>query len=281
MNKLILSLAMALAIVTLAESAEYRNFTNQDGKSIAARVIEYDVDIGKVQLELKTRKKAWVELSTLCEADQTYIKEWHKEKTTEASGSVASNVYPSELSEDQIKKIAEQYTEACLNQDYTAWKNLFHDVGDISETDFSDYRIKNLTRIRIKKVDGYNVHLQIRSKSIKQDGWLQFLPDGKIKYGAILYRHPIPVAFEAQNVLYDNYAEDLNYNLDVNSINKSLFETGIPLFGYRRGRSESEKLKQLDSIKEWLLKTGAQWDRSSPILACPEDQFKACVKKYK
>ena len=57
-------------------ATEYRPFTNHTGKTIVAKVIAVDTDSGKVQLELKNRKKAWVEISTLSSEDQAYVKQW-------------------------------------------------------------------------------------------------------------------------------------------------------------------------------------------------------------
>ena len=65
MNKQILILITAIFLVGTVNAAEYWEFTNQDDKTIVARILEYDANAGKVQLELKNRKKAWVDLSTL------------------------------------------------------------------------------------------------------------------------------------------------------------------------------------------------------------------------
>ena len=63
-------------------SAEYREFRNLAGKAIHACIVQYDAEGGRVQLELKNRKKAWIEISTLSAGDQEYIKQWQQEKTT-------------------------------------------------------------------------------------------------------------------------------------------------------------------------------------------------------
>jgi len=197
--------------------------------------------------------------------------------------SVTSYVHAAELSEDQIEEIAEQYIEACLSQNYAAWKSLFLNIGDVSEADFTKWKIRIVKRIRIKEVDGYNVRLQIQYKSgSRVDGWLQLLPDGKIKYGALVYEHPIPVAFEALHPLYMVYRDEYP-NIDIYGPSERLIKSGVPLFGYSQdGRiPPHKKLKQLESIKEWLLENGEEWDQSEPKLVCPEDQFKALLRKYK
>ena len=62
--------------------AEYREFRNLEGKAIRACIVQYDAEGVRVQLELKNRKKAWIEISTLSAGDQEFIEQWHQEKTT-------------------------------------------------------------------------------------------------------------------------------------------------------------------------------------------------------
>lgn len=189
-------------------------------------------------------------------------------------------VHAGDLSKDQVKKIANQYIEACLNKDYDAWKGLFLDVSDVSEADFTTPHIAKIKNIRIKEVDEYNVRLQIQyTYGRKEDGWLQLLPDGKIKYGAIVYQHPIPVAFVMQSYTAA-YTQDDSLS-DYPDLMKDLLKTGIPAFGLNNRMKPYKQLKSLDQIKKWLVENGGNWDRSEPKLACPEDQFKALLKKYK
>ncbi len=195
--------------------------------------------------------------------------------------SMTSHVHADELSEDQIEEIAEQYIEACLTQNYTAWKSLFLDTGDVSEADFTTSpHVAKIKKIRIKDIDGYNVRLQIQYNfGYRKDGWLQLLPAGKIKYGAILHQHPIPIAFELQS----SFAAYLNHDTEAGhpDSKRELLEVGIPVFGLNRRMKPHNQLKALKQIKEWLIEKGENWDRSEPKLACPEGQFKALLKKYK
>lgn len=61
---------------SLMNLGAYREFKNQTGKTIQAHIIRYDSKVERVQLELKNRKKAWIQLSDLSEADQAYIQQY-------------------------------------------------------------------------------------------------------------------------------------------------------------------------------------------------------------
>ena len=109
MNKLIPFFLFLVCIVAITWSAEYQKFTNQEGKTIVARIVQYDAEGGRVQLQLKSRKKAWIELSSLSEEDQTYIRQTQEEiikKKAEAEKAKRSSVrYKIKLSSSDIFEI--------------------------------------------------------------------------------------------------------------------------------------------------------------------------------
>lgn len=93
----LLSTMVSLATLicfNLTINAEARTFTNTEGKSIEAEIV--GVASGKVSLKMKNGKVYTLPFAKLSEADQTYIKEWHKKNK--------SMVKPSDFKLDVSKK---------------------------------------------------------------------------------------------------------------------------------------------------------------------------------
>ncbi|MDF7798030.1 tetratricopeptide repeat protein [Pontiellaceae bacterium B1224] len=65
-----------LAMATLAEEPGFRAFTAKDGRTLEARIVEYDAKRGRIQIERRGAGKVWVTPDVFGEADQAYIKEW-------------------------------------------------------------------------------------------------------------------------------------------------------------------------------------------------------------
>ncbi len=291
MGKQMIAIVLAFFTVAMVESAGYRNFTNQQGKMIIAKVVEYNADTGRVRLELKNRKKAWVELISLSEADQAYILNLNTAPTSIAKAEKEGKPTVTPLSEDDVEGIAERFIDAILDQNYEAWKKLYFEEDKISQILF-ERAVKSggtgmispaskIKSIRIKEVEGNNVHLQLKTSSgYKEDGWLQLLPDGKIKYAPVVYPHPIPEAFKHAHRTKMVSPDNSQFATSRKRSVRRLEEIGIPLFGFDVGSPINDQLKALDKIFEWLEENGDEWDNLAPKLSCPEKQFKWCLKTY-
>jgi len=291
MKKLIFFIVLAFFMVAMVESAECRNFTNQEGKTIIARVVEYDADGGRVQLELKNRKKAWVKLISLSKADQAYILNMNAAPTFSPKAEKETKPTVTPLSEDEVEAIAERYIDAILNQNYEIWEKLYFEEDKISQKSF-ERAVKSggtgmispaskIKSIRIRGVEGNNVHLQLKTPSgYKNDGWLQLLPDGKIKYAPVICPHPIPEAFKHAHRIKIVSPDNPQFATSRERSTRRLEEVGIPLFGFDAESPIHDQLKALDNIFEWLEENGSEWDNSGSKLACPEKQYKWCLKTY-
>lgn len=58
------------------DASGYRTFTSKDGRSIEGRIVEYDVQKGKIQLERRGAGIVWVTPDVFSEKDKKYLKEW-------------------------------------------------------------------------------------------------------------------------------------------------------------------------------------------------------------
>jgi len=251
-------------------SAEYREFRNQAGKAIRARIVQYDTEGGRVQLELKNRKKAWIEISTLSTGDREFIEQWHQEKTTEKT-----------ISEEEVLAIAEQYLKMIgsgkKSPGFKSWKKLFGDLYGDDENRFDEgyYLRSTLNRgsgKEILEVDGLNVKLRIG----RETGWLQLLPDGKIKYDPCSFIHPLVEISQYVEVLA-NPAESPVYDKKPYVARKRL---GTACFDFD-STSELDRMALAKKICDWLVATGGEWDSSEPKLKLPADQFEEIVGRVK
>lgn len=140
------SAIMIFIWVLMVESAEYRHFKNQKGQTIVAQVVKYDAKGGRVQLELKNHKKAWVDLSSLSEVDQAYIRNLDLSPTETPESKAKSKP----LSKPELMAIGEKYISAVETRSRAAMKLLFLNPERVR------YRSTSLEdeppRMRIKKI---------------------------------------------------------------------------------------------------------------------------------
>ena len=202
-----------------------------------------------------------------------------------------------ELSEKEVEVIAEQYADAILKVDYKAWQALSYDKNRVSEQDFFtnvvQFVVSYPRKIRITDVDDLNVKFHIRwSDAIYggySEGWLQLLPDGKIKYDPLICEHPIAVALKnwGISVRCSNTARcnSKTHQHSRNCVRKRRFErlkaTGIPLFGYDLNASPFDQKAELRKISAWLKEEGAHWDNSEPKLDIPYKQYKEWMNRIR
>lgn len=69
-------LTCILCSTVIAKAEEFRTFTNQEGLSIIARILSYNPNSEKIQLERKGGAKAWVSPGIFSNEDQKFIKIW-------------------------------------------------------------------------------------------------------------------------------------------------------------------------------------------------------------
>lgn len=271
-------LFVVFALSGSAQSAEkYHEFKNRSGKTIFARIIQYDADTSKVELELKTRKKAWVELSTLSDVDRAYIKQWHQEKPTK--GSLAAETRKT-LSEEEVRAIAKLYIKAWEDRDYQLWLKL---VGPLHKRALSESSFNSCNQklsLKLGQVEGLNVQIDVKGIGRSSEGWLQLLPSGEIKYTPLQFSHPLIRSFECVSYLY-LHSDEVAAVWRRRSYCNTLSENNIPLFGYEPDASKNDRKRCADKIRNWLIEEGAMWDATDPKIPIPEKQFKELLKEYK
>ncbi|WP_227021661.1 SHD1 domain-containing protein [Oceaniferula marina] len=85
MKRIFLTMLSLLSCLALSPSTAARTFTNTEGKTINAELI--DVAEDSVTLKLSNGKKAKVPLSSLSEADQEFAKSWQEKNKNKISES--------------------------------------------------------------------------------------------------------------------------------------------------------------------------------------------------
>jgi len=298
MKKIIFSVIVALVLTRTALSNEYREFTNQDGKSIHARIVQYDANGERVQLELQNRNKAWIQLSDLSEVDQVYIRQYNQEKANLASETAKDKPEPvKELSKKELRAIGEQYIQAWESGDFEKVKSFFLHGQHLTRTRFAEC-MERIDELDIDKVgDGYIIldfdsntywpHLTDLPISNADQRWVLFTTDGKIKYDSILLKHPIEIALKSMLVLYgrgEKYkwaAVGSNSNALSERTYTSLKNMGVPMFGLDLSGNPDEIDESLLKMTEWLLEEGDKWDSTEPKVFFPEELLKEYKKSPK
>ena len=282
-------MVVALALTRAAFPDEYREFTNQAGKTIHARILEFDANGERVQLELKNCKKAWVQLSDLSEADQSYIRQYNQEKANAAAEEVKDKPEPvKELSESELRAIGEQYIQAWNSGDIDKLKVTVLQPEIVTQTKLDETK-KIIHELNIDRVGhGYIVlNAKLTDKYLKLfsevpeeawDQWLLLTADGKIKYGTSLQKHPVQITLKSMGVLYARGDKckkfrDAYYTSNKNSERtyEMLKDLGVPMFGLDLSRARYQIDKSLIEMTEWLMKEGDKWDSTEPKVFFPTE----------
>lgn len=87
--------------------------------------------------------------------------------------------------------------------------------------------------LEIEDIDGLNVQLNLKTKGGKsREGWLQLLPDGRIKYTTPdSFPHPMGIVFKYGYILYLEIDDESNDGMRQRAVDY-LQSNQIPLFGY-------------------------------------------------
>lgn len=278
MKKTMFSLLVCFVLSGTVLAGTYREFINQDGKSIHARILEYDAGGDRVLLELKNRKKAWVHLSDLSESDQVYIQQYTQTKANLAS----ENAKPEPVkkrSKKELEAIGEQYIQAWESGDIELLRAFFLHPERITQRSFNDYN-EIIDELDVDEVGAGYILLDVDRKNDKvwlhytdhgmkngDERWLLFTPDGKVKYDSILLKHPILIAMKSVRILLTaTYSEELQ-----NRIYASLEQTGVPLFGLDPSKNPRRNAGALLELLNWIQEEGHQWDASEPKVFFPKE----------
>jgi len=73
-------LTIALLIHSIAFADEVRKFTDSQGRSITATILEHDLSSGKIRIQRVGKKAMWVKPSVFSPEDQIYIENWIRDQ---------------------------------------------------------------------------------------------------------------------------------------------------------------------------------------------------------
>lgn len=185
--------------------------------------------------------------------------------------------YPDkEITEQDVKTIAQAYIRTFKDKDLSAWKQLLaplHPNASELDEDGFNYLAHNLKRLKIEEVAGLNVRVSLTNMNNHSfDEWLQIHPSGYIKYGPCVIRHPVKKAFRSMGYLL---AKDVSWrNTGVHALKRA----DIPLCGYDVNESRVQQVAAIDRILDWLAENGADHDPTEPKVAMPPAQFSKCLR---
>ena len=310
MKSILLMFALIVAAVALGD--EYHTFTSQDGQTVTAKIMAVSSYTGKIKLERETGKQVWVSMDMLSSEDQAFIQAWGEKKSMpktpkpkEPGEEESEGTEAKMLTKTEIRNIAKQYKKAWERKDYVLWSSLLemhkgHHL--LNERTFNSHDVKSVMLRTIDRVsDGYNIDVEYNMKVPKNfqtessgtaglmrehHGWLQILPDGRIKYTPILFKHPMYAAMDNLHDMFPYCARASNlpekeYMRVVNNGINNLKRMGIPCFGYDIKNSESKRNATAKLILSWMIYNSDRWDETEPKIACPEDVFKAKLLQIK
>ena len=299
-------LTLIFILTNTVWSEEFRAFTSKEGRVITARIINFSSYTGKVQLERENGRKVWVDPEIFSSKDKKFIAAWGEkdsmpqaQKPKEASETDSADTKVKELTKTEVRNIAKQYKKAWEDHDYAAWSDLLYkEHRSLSESAFNKEGVK---AIMLRSVEGHNVYIEYNIKLPdnkntadagtvgliqKRHGWLQVLPDGKIKYTPILFKHPMD---KAMSDLYDMFpfrswsdkysAEEVSSRVSRSAGN--LERMGIPCFRYNVKTSESKRNDAFELILDWMIENYESWDETEPKISCPEDMFEEKLDRIK
>lgn len=309
MKSILLMFALIVAAVALGD--EYHTFTSQDGQTVTAKIMAVSSYTGKVKLERETGKQVWVSMDMFSSEDQAFIQAWGEKKSMpktpkpkEPGEEESEATEATMLTKTEIRNIANQYEEAWERKDYALWSSLLeihkgHHL--LNERTFNSHEVKSvMLRTIHRSVDGHNIDVEYNMKvpktaatelrgtaglTYEYHGWLQILPDGRIKYTPIVFQHPM---YTAMDNLYDMFPYNGRGGTPVkkrqeiirNGVN-NLKRMGIPCFGYKVKNSESKRNATAKLILDWMIDKSDSWDETDPKIPCPEDMFKAKLLRIK
>lgn len=261
---------------------QYRDFRDNQGRLIRARVLKYDSRMEMVTIERYDKRTAKMPLNKFCDADQAYIRNHGSPAAKKDKPAEASTPTTKPLSRKEVEAIGERYFQALKDEDATAARNLFHESTRrrvrYSNHDNWKARMKTLD---LGRVEGNNIYVVLGGANagyLGTSGWIQLTPDGKIKYCPLSAPHPVEDACRWARAVFmniDRIERDKSHGI------RRIEETGIPTFGLSTEMSKSEMRDAIDEIKDWLIENGGEFDNSDPRVFLPEKQMKVVKRTLK
>ncbi len=294
-------LIFALVVATVALGSEYHTFTSQDGQTVNAKIMAVSSYTGRVKLERETGKQVWVSIEMLSSEDQAFVQAWGKKKSIPKTPKLkkAAEEEPEGkiLSKTEIRNIAKQYKKAWERHDYALWSSLLEIHQGHHLLNEGTFNREDVKSIMLRSVEGHNIFIEYNlvlggdvgpavGLVEKRHGWLQLLPDGKIKYTPILFQHPMHNAMDDLYEMFPfkrwgpNLLPEERLRIVQDSIN-NLERMGIPCFGYEIDSSESKRNNDFELILDWMIANWDSWDETEPKIPCPEDLFKEQLSRIK
>ena len=111
MNNFLTALVLCLAVFTVMAEEQYRAFDSVDGRTIEARIVEYDANRGRLRIERRGGKTLWVTPDVFSDADQTYIKQWVEASMFMLESNLKVSIKKVNLDKTGSKKGAKKVTE--------------------------------------------------------------------------------------------------------------------------------------------------------------------------
>ncbi|MDF7798031.1 hypothetical protein P4C99_01050 [Pontiellaceae bacterium B1224] len=144
MKKWILGIGcLLMAVASLAEESEFRAFTAKDGRTLEARIVEYDARKGKIKIERQGAGMVWVAPNVFGEADQAYIKEWISASAFLEEKSLRVSVDKKNLGRSGSKEKTQREIEKVGYE--VEIKNYSKQALDISKIEYR-YYVRNVRR---------------------------------------------------------------------------------------------------------------------------------------
>lgn len=78
MKKISIALAVCMGMLAVSAHAQYRDFTDASGRTIAAKLVRYDATRSKVTVDCKGKGVKTVPITVFSSEDQQYIISWSK-----------------------------------------------------------------------------------------------------------------------------------------------------------------------------------------------------------
>lgn len=226
-----------------------------------------------------------------------------------ASGAVAGE---KSIDKQHVRKVIDEYEQAMkLNEWGIAPQKLYCDKSAQSfsqrEARFTERGNlgRGVSQVTLRKLKGLNALVDISYLSREFDmgngkteqrtphdheGYIQFTPDGKIKYDPIFVRHPLEIANPATINLVKTYEEHVerlrnrkrnaseenslkNARNDWERYLETLTQSGVPLFGLTREKPAEEQRDNLEQLIEWLSSEAESWDVDEPLTPLPKEKY--------
>ena len=288
-----LILICILSFTVIAKADEFRTFTNLEGKTINARILQYDSNGERVQLKLKNHKKAWIKIDSLSPEDQAYIKSVIGKNPVESDTEKKIATEEKEtttLSTQDVRDIGKRYVEAWESGNLDELKKLYLYPDKITQSTFKRYRSYVFDEIEFDKIKYGHILLEVSFKKrpggFDPDGSshirrLLLTPEGKIKYDDIFIKHPIAIAMiSTSNIQGLSFIIHKQSGIQESKVyptliakNKTNFnnleKTGIPLFGLDLNNPYKDIEISLSKIESWIKKEGREFDNSDPQIFFP------------